>query len=464
MPYTAVTHPDLDARARLAEASSTAGRRAIAVAPRDVRAVLGDCDVLVCGAESGLAAVSTWERVRAEAGDVACVVVTPDRSPEAALRALRAGVADYVAGPAPGPEVATAVTRAAGEVRLRRTLRMLAARGDAPDGPIVGESAGIRRVREMVARIAHNDATVLIAGETGTGKEVVARTVHARSARRCRAFVAVNCAALPAPLVESELFGHERGAFTGALRARRGLFVEAHGGTLFLDEIAEMPATAQSKLLRVLADRTVRPVGGDSETPVDVRVIAATGRDLEAEVRAGRFRDDLRYRLDVVRIELPPLRERPEDVLLLANMFLRRHAAAAGKDVTSLSRGAARRLCRYGWPGNVRELETCMERAVVFARRRLVTEQDLPDRVGPKYRRAAERFRTEERVPLEVVECAHLARVMRDVNGNKSRAAEILGLDRKTLYRKLRAHALVDVADEADEPTLTVTIPEGLRD
>ena len=465
MRFTVVTHSDLTARAQLTGVLVSAGREAIAVAPSDVRSFLESesCEALVSGADRGEVAVELWERVRSHAPDVPCVIVTADRAAGPVLRAIRAGVSDYVPGHAPDDEVAHAVDRSVEEARLVRALRMLRNVPAPPEGELIGDSAAMRDVRTTIGRIAANDATVLLVGETGTGKELVAREIHRQSARSGGPFVAVNCAALPASLVESELFGHARGAFTGAETARSGLFAEASGGTILLDEIGEMPERAQAALLRVLQERKLRPVGGGEERAVDVRVIAATSTDLATAARAGNFRGDLRYRLDVVRIVLPPLRERACDVLLLAQSFLRRYAAAEGKDVVSFTRGAARRLTRYGWPGNVRELAACVHRAVVFARHRFVTEEDLPDRIGPRHRERA-RFRTEERVPLEVIECAHIARVMRDVGGNKSLAAQILGLDRKTLYRKLRAHGLDDVADDDDEPTQNVAVPEGLRD
>lgn len=284
-----------------------------------------------------------------------------------------------------------------------------------------------------------SDPSVLICGESGTGKEVVARALHATSARADGPLVAVNCAAIPPSLLESELFGHARGAFTDAKTTRAGLFVQANGGTLVLDEISEMPLDMQSKLLRALQERVVRPVGANTEVSFDARLVSITNRELEAEIRAGRFREDLYYRINVVTIRLPPLRERGHDVLALADLFLRRAATRSGRAPLQLSKGAAERLLAYHWPGNVRELENCMERAVAMARFDQITVEDLHDRV--RAQRADPLIEAVDHLgevlTLDELERRYIARVMRLVKGNKTRAAELLGLDRRTLYRKL---------------------------
>jgi DNA-binding NtrC family response regulator len=280
---------------------------------------------------------------------------------------------------------------------------------------------------------------VLISGESGTGKELVARAIHERSGRRDGPFVAINCAAVPQQLLESELFGHARGAFTDAKQSRKGLFLEADGGTLFLDEIGEMPLEMQVKLLRALQERVVRAVGGSSETPFDARVIAATNRDLEGEVHERRFREDLYYRINVVSVHVPPLREREGDVPLLAQRFVERFASRHGKRVLGISAPAAAKLVAYHWPGNVRELENSVERAVALTQFDHLTVEDLPERIR------AHRPDTmvmmpetaEELVTVEELERRYLLHVLKVVNGNKSRAARILGYDRRTLYRKL---------------------------
>jgi two-component system response regulator HydG len=280
---------------------------------------------------------------------------------------------------------------------------------------------------------------VVICGETGTGKELVARRIHATSHRNAGPFVSINCAAVPQALLESELFGHVKGAFTDARTPRNGLFVEANRGTLFLDEIAEMPVEMQTKLLRALQERTVRPVGSDDEIPFDARILAATNRDLDEEVFEKRFREDLFYRINVVRIDLPPLRHRG-DVLELAQHLLVQHAKRSGRPILGISVQAAERLVAYRWPGNVRELQNCIERAVAFARFDEIAVDDLPETVrrfqkeGPLAWEAGD---TDQLICLEELERRYVERALSLLGGNKSRVAEILGIDRRTLYRRL---------------------------
>ena len=293
-----------------------------------------------------------------------------------------AGAYDFVTKPFDPKLLVLSLNRAVQNHRLHSELKRL--RKDIASQAVpgfVGHSSAMRRVRELVSRVANSEASVLIQGETGTGKELVARLIHSSSTRQSGPFVAVNCAAVPHALIESELFGHARGAFTDARTQRTGLFLEAHGGTLFLDEIAELPLETQPKLLRALQERTVRPVGSNTETPFDVRVVAATNRDLDYEVFEKRFREDLYYRLNVVTIELPPLRSRGGDVLELAQHLLARFADRAGKPPLTLSPGAAEKLVAYQWPGNVRELENCLERGVALARFDQLTAEDLPDKI-----------------------------------------------------------------------------------
>jgi len=284
---------------------------------------------------------------------------------------------------------------------------------------------------------------VMITGESGTGKELVARAIHEHSARASGPFVAVNCAAVPSTLIESELFGHAKGAFTDASSARPGIFAEASGGTLFLDEIGELPLAMQPKLLRALQERTVRQVGGDREIPFDVRLITATNRDLEAEIELGRFREDLLYRIDVVRVELPPLRVRGRDVLLLAQSFVERFGARSGRAVEQIDLAAAQRLLDYEWPGNVRELENCIERAVAMSRLDRITVDDLPDKVRDYQPERV--VLADDSAPLPTLDelaRRYIGRVMQVSAGNKSRAAKTLGIDRRTLYRRLEDDGL----------------------
>jgi len=308
---------------------------------------------------------------------------------------------------------------------------------------MVGDSAVMRKVYALIDRVGETDAAVLITGESGTGKELVAHALHKRS-KRTGNFVAINCAAVPASLLESELFGHMRGAFTDAKATRKGLFQEADGGTLFLDEIGELPIEMQPKLLRVLQTQKVRPVGGNAEVEVNVRIITATNRDLEQERAKGAFREDLFYRINVVPIHVPPLRDRGHDVLVLAQFFIER----LEKKVVGLSSDAARKLLDYDWPGNVRELENCIECAAVLSRFDHITLEDLPE----KLRRAqstqlvVEGDDTSHFLTLDQLERRYIRRVIGAAGGNKALAARTLGLDRRTLYRKLERYAIEEAA------------------
>ncbi len=404
------------------------------LAGRDFDAVVTDVRM------RGIDGIQLCERLRQNRPDVPVLVVTAFGSLDTAVAAIRAGAYDFLAKPFEVEELAFRLERALQHRQLAEEVKRLRARELAPVGELLGESAALRQLRELVARVARSDAPVLVVGETGSGKEIVARALHRHGPRPEGPFVALNCAALPEHLLESELFGHARGAFTDARTPRTGLLVHANGGTLFLDEIADLPVALQPKLLRALQERCVRPVGGEDEVPFDARVVAATNRDLDAAVEEGLFREDLFFRLDVLRIEVPPLRARGSDVLLLAQHFLRECAARSGKDVVGLSHGAAEKLLQYGWPGNVRELANCIERAVALTDHEQLLVEDLPERIrayaGPHVLVASDD--PSELVPLEVVEQRYVARVMEAVGGNKTLAARILGLDRKTLYRKLR--------------------------
>ncbi len=327
-------------------------------------------------------------------------------------------------------------------VAVGSSLNRLGLDGQAPGGGegLSGSSPAIRAASQMLLQLADSDTSVLLTGETGTGKELAARLLHRHGRRSAGPFVALNCAAMPEALLESELFGHARGAYTDARDKRAGLLVHANQGTLFLDEIGELPLTLQPRLLRALQERTVRPVGANVEVPFDVRVVAATHRDLESEVRAGRFRQDLYYRLNVVEVELPPLRARGNDVILLAHHFLRRFAQLTGKRVMGLSVEAAEALKAYGWPGNVRELQNSLERAVVLAQTDYVMASDLPPRVraqqAPRPTPPGDDEPT-ELLSLAEVERRHILKVLKALAGNKRAAAQVLGVDRRTLYRKL---------------------------
>jgi DNA-binding NtrC family response regulator len=387
----------------------------------------------------GLSGIELCERLRRNRPDVPVLVITAFGSLDTAVAAIRAGAYDFLAKPLEIEELSFRLERAIQHRRLADEVKRLRAREPEPVEDLMGESVAMRQLRELVARVARSDAPVLVVGETGSGKERVARALHRLGPRPDGPFVAVNCAALPAHLLESELFGHARGAFTDAKSARSGLLLHANGGTLFLDEIAELPLALQPKLLRALEERRVRPVGGDADVPFDARIVSATNRDLDAAVEDGRFREDLFFRIDVLRIQLPPLRARGSDVLLLAQHFLRESASRLAKQVVGLSHGAAEKLLQYAWPGNVRELVNSIERAVALTDHEQILVEDLPERIRAETRSHVLVVSDDpsELVPLEIVEQRYIARVMEAVGGNKTLAARILGVDRKTLYRKL---------------------------
>ncbi|NUP07639.1 MAG: sigma-54-dependent Fis family transcriptional regulator [Polyangiaceae bacterium] len=386
---------------------------------------------------TGMDGLELCRRLHDKEPELSVVMVTGDNSLQAAVSSLRAGAYDFIVKPIEDKLLCACVLRAAQATNLKRQVRGL--RNDLdiarPQGTLLGDSSAMRRVQDLISRVAPSDASVLIVGETGTGKELVARAIHEQSSRSRGPFIALNCAAVPATLIESELFGHARGAFTDAKNAREGLFLEANGGTIFLDEIGEMPFELQAKLLRALQEKTVRPLGGKSEVAFDARIITATNRDLEAEVRAKRFREDLYYRINVVRIGLPPLRERGSDILTIARHLLAR--TAKDRELT-LSTQAAERLLHHDWAGNVRELENCIEHAVALAQYNQIAVDDLP----PKLRRSPSHVVVSvedqvDLVTLDQLETRYIQRVLTLVGGNKSRAATVMGVDRRTLYRKL---------------------------
>jgi DNA-binding NtrC family response regulator len=396
--------------------------------------------------------IALCTRLLAEHPGLPVVVMTAFGSIETAVRAMRAGASDFLTKPIDLELLAMTLERAIAHASLRREVAELRRerRVQACYGELVGASHAMQSVYEMVERAAPSNASVLISGESGTGKEVLARTITQKSARALGPFVAVNCAALPEPLLESELFGHTKGAFTSAHASRDGLLVQAAHGTLFLDEVGDLPLSLQPKLLRVLQERVVRPVGSDKEVPVDVRLICATNRDLEGAIAERRFRADLFYRINVIHIALPRLAARGDDVLVLARHFLARFGKERGGELLSLTSDAERSLAAYPWPGNVRELGNCIERALVLARGRCVTVEDLPEKVRD-FRQGQVRaagVEASELVALEEIERRYILRVLEAVHGNKSRAAQVLGLDRKTLYRRLERYGALAVEAE----------------
>jgi DNA-binding NtrC family response regulator len=381
--------------------------------------------------------------VRAVEPSLCVVIITGFGTIDTAVRAWKLGASDFLTKPFEPERLLVTINNVLAGRELRSEnvrLREEVSRRDRLDS-IIGRSPAMQEVFDLIRRMAGSPASVLITGDSGTGKELVARAIHAHGPRKARPFVAVNCSAIPETLLESELFGYARGAHSTARTNRQGLFVEADGGTLFLDEIAEMPLALQPKLLRVLQDGEVRPLGTNKVERVDVRVIAATNRDLAAYLREGQFREDLYYRLNVVQIHLPPLRGRSEDVLPLAEHFLARSAAQAGKTLRGFTEDTKKIMLSYTFPGNVRELENMVERAVALAKSELIGPDDLPP--VTRERKSQDRLSTAvtQRLTLDQLEREYIERVLDAEGGNKTRAALRLGLDRKTLYRKLEEYA-----------------------
>ncbi|MEJ2721266.1 MAG: sigma-54 dependent transcriptional regulator [bacterium] len=400
----------------------------------------------------GMNGIELCERIAVNKPDVPVIVMTAFGSMDTAVAAIRAGAYDFVTKPVDLDILALALDRAVKHRELSEKVKVLTDAASIPwsaEG-LVGDSHPMRELRDKITRIADTEASVLITGESGTGKELVARLLHEHSRRRAAPFVPVNCAAIPDTLLESELFGHRPGAFTDAKTGRKGLFLEADRGTLFLDEIGEIPMALQPKLLRALEERRIRPIGGNEELAVDVRVISATNRDLESATEHGRFREDLFYRLNVIQIEVPPLRARGSDALLLALHFAEKIAGRMKKNVIGISGPAAEKLLEYDWPGNVRELRNAIERAVALARFEEIIVDDLPDKIRA-YQSSQVLIGSDnpsDLITLEDVERRYIRHVLKMTGGNKTLAARILGLDRKTLYRKLRRFGGKDTWDE----------------
>jgi two-component system, NtrC family, response regulator AtoC len=405
-------------------------------------------------AVDGLTVLREFKRM---SQDTAIVVLTAFGSLEGAIEAIKQGAYDYLAKPFKKEEIKLVVQRSLDHCRLLREntkFREELKKNKDEWSPLVGSSPAMLEVYKLVARVSESRSTVLLQGESGTGKELIARAIHGNSPRRDKAFLPVNCGALPDTLLESEMFGYEKGAFTGAVGTKTGLFESANGGTLFLDEIGELGQALQVKLLRVMQDHEVRRVGGTSSIKVDVRIIAATNRDLEQFVRDGKFRDDLFYRLNVVRITLPSLKEREEDIPMLAHHFLQKWAAGATTAVRGFHPDTLDCLKRYRWPGNVRELENAIERAVSLSHGPLLTPDDLPEQIRQASTVSEPKPDTPEAIEsvyltLEEVEKRHLIRVLKETKGNKVKAAKILGIDRRTLYRMAERFGL-DLGPDAE--------------
>jgi two-component system response regulator HydG len=376
---------------------------------------------------------------RAQDPDVPVILMTAQASLQTAIQAVNDGAFHYIQKPFRNDELVAIVRRTVEHRQLKvenRRLKKEIKRRDKVGKP-VGTSRGWLEILKVAETVAQTDSTVLLQGESGTGKGIVARYIHELSNRSSEPFVSINCGALPESLLESELFGHVKGSFTGAVKDKTGMFASAEGGTFFLDEIGETTAATQVKLLRVLQHREVIPVGATEPIPIDVRLIAATNRDLDQEIARGNFRSDLFYRLNVISLEIPPLRRRREDIQILSEAFLQQLAVARNEEPKALTDEAAELLQSYSWPGNVRELENAVERAVILATDGVITPALLPDRIREQRAEPLVAERPATNPSLETIERAYIMWVLGSEGGNKSRAAETLGIDPSTLYRKL---------------------------
>jgi two-component system response regulator AtoC len=410
------------------------------------------CDVVVSDlVMPGMRGDELLAAIRDVDPEIPVVLVTAFGTIDSAVAAVKSGAYHYVAKPFSTEVLRSTIESALRERRLRDEIRGLKDALGAEGGPtIVGLCPAFLQAMDLVRRAAPVDAPVLLLGESGTGKELVARALHAGGPRRDRPFLALNCSAVPVPLLESQLFGHRRGAFTDAREDRRGLFQEAEGGPLLLDEIGDMPPLLQAKLLRVLQEKEVQPLGAPVPVPINVRVVAATHRDLKSLIGTGRFRQDLYFRLDVIEIRLPPLRERGDDMVPLVAHLLEKHRRRLGRGPCNIAPEALEALRAYDWPGNVRELENALERALILGRDDVVWLHDFPEAIRSGFARREKHIHhagtpitdapapkpAGER-PLREVEREHVLKTLEAVHGNKTAAARILGLDRKTLYRKL---------------------------
>lgn len=392
-------------------------------------------------------------KFREIAPNIPIILVTAFGSIDTAIEAIRRGAFDYTTKPFKLAEMSVTVARALRfrdlhleNARLQNEIEQTQSFGN-----IIGKSPGMREVFDLIRRVGPASANVLITGESGTGKERVAHAIHAEGPRRTKRFVAINCTAIPEALLESELFGHAKGSFTGAVGKKRGLFEEAEGGTIFLDEIGDMNLALQGKLLRVIQERKIRPVGENIDHDIDVRIIAATHKDLKAAIKNGTFREDLYYRLSVIPIVIPPLRHRREDIVLLAEHFLKKYSAANNSQVKNFSPDAMARLMAMPWEGNVRELENIIERLVVLARGSTIEAKDLPAAGEGNVETFFESTQSGTLPTLEDIEKRYFKFILDKTGGRKEKAAQILGVNRRTLYRKEREYGFVDSSEDDKE-------------
>jgi DNA-binding NtrC family response regulator len=401
----------------------------------------------------GMNGLEFVHKVKPLLGDRPILFITAHGTVETAVQAMREGAFDFLLKPLLGPEIKVAVQKALDYAKLQSENQVLRTEVNKSwkFKDLIGRSRSMQNVFSLVERVGHTDVNVLILGESGTGKELVARGLHNTSDRATQPFIAINCGAIPENLLESELFGHAKGSFTGAVADKEGLFRAAHGGTLFLDEIGDMSLLLQVKLLRVLQDKKVRPVGKNEDLSVDVRIVAATHRDLRKEIAAGHFREDLYYRLAVLPIHLPPLRERREDIPLLASHFLRKYSAAHNLNVRSMKPEVLKTLMDHSWPGNIRELENSIERALVLCDGTEVKEISLG---MPHTGSSASNLSFPENWTLQDLERAYIEHVLLRCSGVKEKAAKVLGINRKTLYRKEKEYGFGAIGPEPDDETL----------
>ncbi|ATB31240.1 sigma-54-dependent transcriptional regulator [Melittangium boletus] len=413
----------------------------------------------------GMDGIAVTRTLKAQDPAAVVMVVTAFGTIETAVQAMQQGAYDFITKPFTPDVLRAKVEKGLELSSARRQVERLSARTEALEsdaarahgGLLVGDSEPLQRLVTQVRKAAATDATVLVRGESGTGKELVARMLHQCSPRKDGPFIVVHCAALAETLLESELFGHERGAFTGAIKRKLGRFELADSGTLFLDEIGEIPASVQTKLLRVLQEKELQRVGGEETIKVDVRVVSATHRDLQAEVKAGRFREDLYYRLHIVPLLLPPLRERPEDIATLARHFVARHGPRVNKRVKGLEDSALRALGRYAWPGNVRELENVIEQSLVFAEGETLAAEDLPAHltgVSPRTDTGLPIPTGDRPLPdiLEDLERQLIARAYEKAGGVKTETARLLGIKTSALYYKLEKYGFISKGERPEEP------------
>jgi len=398
-------------------------------------------DVLITDLRmKGLKGLDILEEAKKVAPLTPVIIITAFGTIESAIQAMKMGAYDYVTKPFQMEELGLTVKKALENRFLKKEVVRLKKEVESryQFHQLIGKSPAMQKIYDLIERVSDTPSNVLITGESGTGKELVAKAIHYNGIRKEGPFVAVNCAAIPETLLESELFGYKRGAFTDAKSDKKGLIFEAHEGTLFLDEITEMPYTLQAKLLRVIEEREVRPLGDTSSYPIDVRIISTSNRDIKSHMQEGRFREDLYYRLKVIDIELPPLRERREDIPLLTQHFLDKFIRDLKKNTSGVSEEALKFLINYSWPGNVRELENVIQRGITLSQHEVLLPEDLPTSLVQEPDENLIAKGLGGKLTIDQLEKEYIKRTLIEVGGNKTKAAEILGLDRKTLYRKLQ--------------------------